>query len=911
MGKTKKQKSNTKKGNKKRGSSMKMTFKNRHPRAALIIKIIIILIFLGVIIAAGIGAGVFFGVFGNELKISKESLKVGFENSTVYDSEGNLIATLSSGTKRKSIKLSEMAEYLPKAYVAIEDERFYDHNGVDIGRTAYATATYLFNKGKSSFGGSTITQQVIKNITQEKDNSSVAGALRKVKEISKAIQVEKYLSKDQILELYLNLIFTAGNDINGVELGSIYYFDKSAKDLSIAECAYMAGINNAPNMYKPFADFADKEDPAAAKAEMAEKIKKRTKTVLGKMKELGYISDDQYNQACEETDNGLAFKNGDGAKTTTDISYHTEAAIAQLLDQIMTDNPDMNRDMAEMYLYSSGFKIYTTQNSKIQSVLETEIVKPAYHTVGKAQVKNKETGKMETQNEDSVPTMVIEDYRTGQVVACATATGGKDERTAITKLGYFNYPTEIKKQTGSSMKPIAVIAPGLESGSITGATVFDDCPTSWGSWNPKEWYSGYRGLVNMRWAIEKSANIPNAKALSIILKENGDNYVVDFLKKMDMPDFSEEGLSLSLGGLQHGISPAELCKAYSMIANDGEYITPTYYTKVEDQSGNVVFTPKQEHVQVMSKQNAYIEKNILTAPVTGAEGTAKYCAMKGIEVAAKTGTTNDDYDRWLAGFTPYYAATCWYGYNPYNAKVVYGSNPAGLIWDAVMTEIHKDLPNATFEEPEGIIKKSVCRVSGKLAGASCGGSVYTELFTESNVPTEVCSGHSAVAVCTESGLLATTSCPNVSNVYTSLPEKEIDPPWKSSHSYSGSGGNIPTGTCNIHTSGVTALEQATWQAATDAAAAQSSGDAAAAAAAQARFEELDRQLQASKAGQPIQPSPTPAPTQQQTPTPSQPAATPQTVQEPAQQESTSTTPETQPSQPANGSSGEQPQPSGN
>ncbi len=889
MAKNKRPKTKTKKKTK----SMKMTFKNRHPRIALTIKLFFIFIFLGLIIAAGIGAGVFFGVFGDELKISKESLKVDFENSTVYDSDGNLIATLSSGTKRKSIKLSEMSEYLPKAYVAIEDERFYSHNGVDIGRTAYATFTYLFHKGSSSFGGSTITQQVIKNITQEKDNSSFAGAMRKVKEISKAIQVEKYLSKDQILELYLNLIFTAGNDINGVELGSIYYFDKSAKDLSIAECAYMAGINNAPNMYKPFADYADKENPEAAKAEMAEKIRVRTKTVLGKMKELGFISDDQYKQACDEADAGLAFKNGDGAKVTTDVSYHTEAAIAQLLDQITEENPDMNRDMAEMYLYSSGFKIYTTQKSDIQAKLEAEIVKPTYFTTGKAQVKNKDTGKMETESEFSVPTMVIEDYHTGQVVACATATGSKEERSAITKLGYFNYPTEIKKQTGSSMKPIAVIAPGLESGSITGATVFDDCPTSWGSWNPKEWFGGYRGLVNMRWAIERSANIPNAKALSTILKEQGDDYVVNFCKKMDLPDFTDEGLSLALGGLQHGISPAQLCQAYSMIANDGVYITPTYYTEVKDSSGNVVFTPKQERVQVMSTQNAFIEKNILTAPVTGAEGTAKYCAMKGIEVAAKTGTTNDDFDRWLAGFTPYYAATCWYGYNPYNAVVVYGgTNPAGLLWDNVMTEIHKDLPPATFEEPEGIIRKSVCKYSGKLAGSSCGGNVYTELFTEANVPKETCSGHSAVAICNDSGLLATTSCPNVSNMITSLPEKEIDPPWTSQHSYSGkaASGQIPTATCNLHAAGVTALEQATWQAATDAAAAQSSGDAAAAAAAQQRYEELNAQLQASKGLSAAPASPTPEPSNVAQATPSAPAEQPASTSEqpPAEAASTST-----------------------
>lgn len=201
-----------------------------------------------------------------------------------------------------------MSEYLPKAYVAIEDERFYKHSGIDIWRTTYATVTYILHAGKSSFGGSTITQQVIKNITQEKDNKALAGVMRKVKEISKAIQVEQYLSKDQILELYLNLIFTAGNDINGVELGSIYYFNKSAKDLSIAECAYMAGINHLPNAYKPFDDFSNKENPEQAKEDMNNKIKKRTKTVLGKMNELEYITEEQYKEAVAEVDNGLNFQ---------------------------------------------------------------------------------------------------------------------------------------------------------------------------------------------------------------------------------------------------------------------------------------------------------------------------------------------------------------------------------------------------------------------------------------------------------------------------------------------------------------------------------------------------------------------------------------------------------------------------
>ncbi len=784
-----------------------------------IFKVILFLIILCGIIAAGIIAGSFVGIFGDELKIDEESLKVGYENSTVYDADGNLLATLSGGTKRKSISLAEMSEYLPKAYVAIEDERFYEHAGIDVKRTAYATITYLLNGGSSSFGGSTITQQVIKNITQEKQNTALAGVMRKIKEISKAIQVEHILSKDQILELYLNLIFVGGDDINGVELGSIYYFDKSAKDLSIAECAYMAGINNSPNAYKPFSDFDGDE---AKKAEMQDKIKTRTKTVLDKMKELEYINEDQYKEAVAEVDNGLQFKKGESANVTTDVSYHTAAAIDQILDQIMEANPDMNRDMAEMYLYSSGFKIYTTQKTNIQSILEQEIVKDNYIT--KSTYVDRKTG--ETKTQYSTPTMVIEDHKTGQVVAAATAVGSSEERTAITKIGFFNYPTQVHKQTGSSMKPISVIAPGLETGTITGATVYYDRPTSWGTWNPKN-YDGYRGMLNMRQAIEVSANIPHAKALTNI----GIPASVEFCKSVGLPDFSESGLSLALGGLSEGISPADLAAAYSAIANDGVYITPTFYTKVEDSEGKVILEPKQEQKRVMSEQNAYIEKDILKQPVIS--GTATYCAIPGMDVSAKTGTTNDDNDRWLCGFTPYYTATCWYGYE-FNATVKYGNgNPAGRIWDAVMTAVHQDLENATYVEPEGIVRQPVCRVSGKLPGPGCG-DVYTELFTAENMPTETCEGHGGVTICNDSGLLATGACPNVTGMASYIPEYEKDPIW----STEGSVTAIPTEYCTLHQGGavssVSAEDQAAFQAATDAALAGGDVSAQQAAAEAAR-----------------------------------------------------------------------------
>ena len=784
--------------------SKKGKFKNKHPKAAKIIKRSILIFILLAIIGSGILVGAFIGVFGNELKIDESLLRVGAENSTVYDADGNLIATLAGDAKRKSITLAEMSEYLPKAYVAIEDERFYEHGGIDIGRTAYATVTYVLNGGSSSFGGSTITQQVIKNITQDKDRSSMAGVVRKVKEISKAIQVEQYLSKDQILELYLNLIFIGGEDINGVELGSIYYFNKSAKDLSIAECAYMAGINHSPNAYKPFSDFSNKEDPAKAKEDMKEKINFRTKTVLGKMLEVGYISEEQYKSAIEEVDQGLKFERGESAESTVDVSYVVSAAIEQLLDRIIAEgNEDMDRDAAEIFLYSGGLKIYTTQKTDIQNVLEEEIVKEKYIKSSKytdklrdenGEIVKDEKGNAKTveKTQYSTPTMVIMNQETGEVVAAATATGDKEKRTARTKLGYFNYPIDLQKQTGSSMKPLSVIVPGLSTGTITGATVYIDQPTTWGTgtnaYNPKN-YDGYpRFFVNMRTAIEVSANVPHVKALSNI----GTEASVDFCESIGMPRFEAEGLSLALGGLDGGVSPTQMAAGYASIANGGTYKTPIFYTKVTDAKGNVLYEPKKEDKTVMTEQVAYITADILKQPVIS--GTATYCKIAGMDVSAKTGTTNGDLDRWLVGFTPYYTAACWYGY-PVGKKVVFsGNNPAGQIWDNVMTAIHEELENKTFEEPEGIIRKTVCRVSGKLATEACGSNVYSELFTEELVPTSACEGHGQIRICNDSKQMATSQCPNVLDTMGYIPEKERGAIWVTENAVT----SDVTGGCPLH-----------------------------------------------------------------------------------------------------------------
>ena len=308
--------------------------KKEHPKLKMALKIGVVLFLLLCVIGAGIIAGLFFGLFGDEFEITKEELTIGASNSVVVDANGAVITNLSGDEKRKIITLEDMADYLPKAYVAIEDERFYQHSGVDIKRTAGAILNTLF--GDSSYGGSTITQQLVKNITKDDESTGLAGIFRKVKEWAKAYQVERMISKDQILELYLNILYVGGEgNLHGVELGAEYYFNKSAKDLTLAECAFLAGINSSPNYYNPYKLSSDTDTEEARN----ERIKNKTLTVLAKMKELGYIeNEDEYNEAVAQVEAGLHFEQAQMA-TASSYSYHTDA----LINEIITDIADKKK----------------------------------------------------------------------------------------------------------------------------------------------------------------------------------------------------------------------------------------------------------------------------------------------------------------------------------------------------------------------------------------------------------------------------------------------------------------------------------------------------------------------------------------------------------------------------------------
>ncbi len=645
--------------------------------------------------------------------------------------------------------------------------------GVDLKRTAGAIVGKVFGSG--SYGGSTITQQLVKNLTGEKETEGMAGILRKIKEWAKAFQVERMISKEQILELYLNILFVGSSNLHGVELGAEYYFNKSAKDLDLAECAFMAGINSSPNAYDPF----------SAEPEEIEKIKNKTKVVLDKMNELGLIeSQEEYDAAVAKVDAGLPFQKNETVISSSSYSYHTDAVLEQVISQVMEER-GLSRELAENYIFSSGLTIYSTVDANIQARVEQETSQSKY-------IRNGREKDQQTQ-----AAIVIIDQKTGNVLAVSGGLGQKTGRN-------LNRGTQSLRQPGSSIKPIADISPALQEKVITAATVYNDTLTDFNGYKPHNSGDSYSGLINIRQIIAYSKNVPEVKIMRELTPSKSIDYLRNFgvstLKKaseVEAGKDNDEHLSLAIGGVTDGISPLEMAGAYAAIANDGEYIEPTFYTKIVDSNGNTVLTPNQEKRRVISEQNAYIVKSIMQEPVRTAGGTATFCSISGMDVAAKTGTTDKDKDRWLCGFTPYYTAACWFGYDDPEPISGFGTNPAGQIWDAVMTDIHKGLPSAKFTEPSGIVTQTVCKATGCLATTGCG-ATYREIFTSDNLPTK-CEGHGSQKICTESNKIATEFCSQYCEVknspYGGVVPKERLKLWSPSGASAGKVEEV----CNIHT----------------------------------------------------------------------------------------------------------------
>ena len=741
--------------------------KNRkHPKLWLAFKIFIIIILL--LIIAGIAA--FSAIFfSDKWAITKEQL-LSDSGLKIVDQNGNEITTLTGDEISKKVTLSEMGK-IPDAFIAIEDKRFYEHGGVDIIRTTKAILNYgvsIITGGDASFGGSTITQQLVKITMNDDARGGLAGIERKIREWSRAIQVEKMLDKDEILERYLNRIYlgsSGGLEVRGVESAANYYFSKSASELDIAQAAFLAGINHSPNSYDPFNEEIDN----------SEKIKSRTKTVLYQMKDQGKISEEEYNNAVLEVDNGLAFTKGSTSNGNSSLSYHDSATINQVAKEI-SESEDISYSEAREMLINSGYTIYSTVDTAIQSAMEEEF-KDSSHII-----------KANGQTIQSA--MVMIEPSTGYVVAEVGGLGENQDTLGL------NRGVDSARQPGSSFKPLVTVAPGLENGVITAATLFDDSPTDFptasGKYSPKNDSNSYLGIANMRKIIKRSSNVPEVKLLHIL----GIDKSVEFLSKIgiDVPE-ENQGLSMALG--TPSVTPLQMAAGFAMLANGGVYITPTFYTKVVDQNGNTIMEASQEKTRVISEGNAYIETSILEGPVQSGGTASAFAGYLGnMAVAGKTGTTDSKNDRWFCGYTPYYAAACWYGYDQLQPVGTYGSNPAARIWFPVMKAAIADKEVKDFEKPDNIVSAKICSDSGKKATDKCK-NTYTEIFVEGTVP-EDCDGHTTLTICKETGKIATEFCPDTEEkVYTEKIDTEKAGNW-TTHSRSNTT-EPPTEVCNVHT----------------------------------------------------------------------------------------------------------------
>lgn len=595
-----------------------------------------------------------------------------------------------SSEKRIWVDIENVPENLQDAFVAIEDQRFYDHNGVDIKRTMGAVINVFF-KGDSSYGGSTITQQLVKNITQDNERTNA----RKIREITRALVLETKMDKAQILEMYMNSIYLS-QGVHGVQAASYVYFGKDVSELTLAEAACIAGITQYPTTYDPIIN--------------PDNNKKKQLTVLAKMLELGFITDEEYSEAAGEE---LVFADEEDTQNDALIddgqSYFADCIFEQAKADLMKEF-NYTEVFAEDFLCNGGLKIYATVDPKIQTIMEDYYENDANFP--------KFSGSDVPQS-----AMVVIEPSTGQIKGIV---GGRGKKEGLRVL---NRASQSKRQPGSSIKPIAVYAPALEENVANLASYISNYKLSIGSWTPKNANGKYTGPVTIQSAVAYSYNVPAVNTLKALGVDKSFEYLKDKLHMDSLVDsvtrngkvYSDKNLSsLALGGLTDGVTPLEMTVAYSAIANGGVYIEPTSYTKIFDKSGKLFFEKKPAKNRAFSEETAFLTQQLLMNVVK--YGTAGGSVIGGNETCGKTGTTDDNKDKWFMGFTPHYCAGVWFGYD--KPKVIStGTNPSVAIWKNIMNEIHEDLDDEQFEKPDGIVKAKVCPYSG-LYESSYAASVY-------------------------------------------------------------------------------------------------------------------------------------------------------------------------------------------
>lgn len=671
--------------------------------------------------------------------------------------------TIHGSENRIWVDIEDMPDALWQATVAIEDERFFQHQGVDWKRTGGAVVN-MFIGMRNTFGGSTITQQLLKNMTEDNDGT----VNRKVREIFRALEFEKNYTKAQILELYLNTIYL-GQGCYGVQTAAQFYFGKDVSELSAAECASLIAITNNPSMYGPMYNIeitVTNSDGTKSVKTPRELNKQRQENILKKMSEvkgpatLGEMTADPdtwetfLTEQEAETAKAEVLQFTDGTTSADDIAAAANGGIKinnWFVDQVIWDvSKDLAKEMeisekeARILINNSGYRIYTTMDLRIQEIAESVY---------------EDRSNLDLTSRDGQPIrsgITIIDPYTGNVVATVGDLGEK-EGNLLT-----SYAMD-KRQPGSSIKPLTAYAPAIDSGKVTPATVFDDYPVQLLNDNPwpKNSPNKYRGRTTVWTGLQHSINTIAVQTLQTVGIADAYEFATEKLNLSLVPE--DMGLSpLGMGGLTYGLNTREMAAAYASFANMGVYNSPRTYLRVEDAEGNVILENEGESHQAMKETTAYLMNQMLKNAVNAGTGTS--AKFSGMTIAGKTGTTSDNYDRYFVGYTPYYVAAVWTGYK-YNAKISYSGNPAITLWKKVMQQVHEGLEYRDFQTPSsGLETITVCADSGLLCSDAChadlrGDRAITMTVAKDTGPTETCSMHVFRDYCTEGKCLATATCP--------------------------------------------------------------------------------------------------------------------------------------------------------
>ncbi len=659
------------------------------------------------------------------------------------------------------VPYSQIPKNLVNAFVSIEDRRFWDHQGVDWLRTLRATMTFILPGNGRIFGASTITQQTIKNVTQDNDQT----IQRKVREILRALNLEKELSKEQILEIYLNMCYLS-RGCYGVQAAAYKYFGKDVSELTLLECAAIAGITQSPSKWDPISH--------------PDNNTQKRNAVLDKMYEYGCITKAEYdaNYNAPLTLNVTA---NDQQTASVVFSWYTDTAIKEAINLLM-EQLDMTYESAERYLYTGGLKIVTVQNPEIQQTMEEYF-----------------------SNEDNFPriddsaiqpkfSMVVMDPKTGYVL------GLVGDRGVKTKNRILNYATDTYRSPGSSIKPLSVYGPALERGLITYGSVYDDTPVNFGNpirdektnqiigytksiGYPSNYSKTYRGLTTINYAVKHSLNTVAYK----VLQDLTIDVSYDFLKnKLHFTNLVDEKVlangkvlsdrdyaPLALGAMSYGCSVLQMTAAYQIFANDGVYTDPTIVYEILDSNDEIVIKKEPTSEILLSSQTASIMTKLLENVVTSGTAAAGITVDNIVECAGKTGTTSNDNDRWFIGYTPYYLGGVWFGYEQPASLSGFSAaiSPAVKVWDTIMTKLHKQLQEtegrlSKFQVADGVFQAAYCIDSGKLLTDACradprGSRAELGYFTTETKPTELCDCHVMVSYdVSTGGGVALDTCPS-------------------------------------------------------------------------------------------------------------------------------------------------------